>query len=162
MADSPEGCMILTAHMGNYDMAAPVFSEKFGRTVYAVRAPEREPEMQRIKEAELREKERTNPMFRSLYNTGGEMLGVEVARLLGAGNVVAVQGDRVILEVAEMEVEVAPGLVMKLPRGPLFLARVTAAEVFDGLWRLGGGWRGVGWCFSVCRWRGSPGSGGGG
>ncbi|WP_367875162.1 hypothetical protein [Luteolibacter sp. Populi] len=136
----PAGSLILTAHMGNYDMAAPLFSEKFGRTVYAVRAPEREPEMQAIREAEQREKERLNPWFRTCFNTGGDMLGVELARYLGQGDIVAVQGDRVVFEVSPMEAEVEPGLMMRLPRGPLYLARVTGAACFP-LFILRDGWR---------------------
>lgn len=134
------GCLILTAHMGNYDMAAPLFSSKFGKTVYAVRAKEREAEMQVIKEAELREKERLNPFFKTLYNDGGEMLGVELARLLNEGNVVAIQGDRVVFDVSPVEVEVKPGLMMKLPKGPLYLARITKAECFP-LFIIRDGWR---------------------
>jgi lauroyl/myristoyl acyltransferase len=135
-----EGCLILTAHMGNYDMAAPLFSSKFGRTVHAVRAPEREPEMQAIREAEQREKERLNPWFRTCFNTGGDMLGVELARYLNQGDVVAVQGDRVIFEVSPMEAEVEPGLHMRLPRGPLYLARITGAATFP-LFIIREGWR---------------------
>ena len=140
MAADEGGCLILTAHMGNYDMAAPLFSSKFGKTVYAVRAKEREAEMQEIKEAELKEKERLNPFFKTLYNDGGEMLGVELARLLNEGNVVAIQGDRVVFEVSSAEVEVRPGLMMKLPRGPLFLARITKAKCFP-LFIIRDGWR---------------------
>ncbi len=135
-----DGCMILTAHMGNYDMAAPLFSGKFGRTVHAVRAPEREPEMQAIREAEIAEKERLNPYFRTCFNHGGEMLGVELARHLRDGDIVAVQGDRVIFEVSPMEAEVEPGLLLRLPRGPLYLARITGAPVFP-LFILRDGWR---------------------
>lgn len=140
LASRKEGCLILTAHMGNYDMAAPLFSSKFGRTIHAVRAPEREPEMQAIREAEFREKERLNPHFRTHYNTSGDMLGVELARLLREGEVVAVQGDRVVFEVSPMETEVEPGLMMKLPRGPLFLARAAGVTVFP-LFILRDGWR---------------------
>ena len=140
LAGRRDGCLILTAHMGNYDMAAPLFSGMFGRTVYAVRAPEREPEMRRIKEAELREKEERHPEFRTLYNEGGEMLGVELARLLREGMVVAVQGDRVVFEVSGMEAELEPGLIMTLPRGPLMLARLTGAPVYP-LFILRDGWR---------------------
>lgn len=140
LAGRTEGCLVLTAHMGNYDMAAPLFSGMFGRTVYAVRAPEREPEMQRIKEAELRRKEVLHPHFRTLYNEGGEMLGVELARLLREGMVVAVQGDRVVFEVSGMDVEVEPGLLMTLPRGPLMLARLADAPVYP-LFILRDGWR---------------------
>ncbi len=140
LAADQGGSLILTAHMGNYDMAAPMFSSHFGRRIYAVRAPERVPEMQAIREAELREKERRHPLFKTLYNQGEGMLGVELARLLNEGNIVAVQGDRVVFEVSPMEHEVEPGLVMKLPRGPLYLARMTGATCYP-LFILRDGWR---------------------
>lgn len=140
LSASREGCIVLTAHTGNYDMAAPMFAERFGRTVYAVRAPERNSEMQRIMEERLRERERRHPRFRSLYNRGGGMLGVELARLLDEGSVVAVQGDRVLFEVASMDVELGSGLVMSLPKGPLYLARVSGAPVYP-LFILRDGWR---------------------
>lgn len=140
MAASRQGCIILTAHMGNYDMAASLFSEHFGRTVYAVRAPEREPEMQVIKEEEMRRKEQQHPLFKTLYNEGGEMLGVELARILREGMVVAIQGDRVVFEVSGMEVEVEQGLRMALPRGPLMLARISGAPVYP-LFIIREGWR---------------------
>lgn len=135
-----EGCMILTAHMGNYDIAAPMFASRFHRTLYAVRAPEREAETQVMREQEVRRKEAANPYFRTLYNQEGNHLGVELARLLGEGNIVAVQGDRVIFEVSPMDVEVEPGLTMRLPKGPLFLARATGAPVFP-LFIVRDGWR---------------------
>jgi len=130
IAARPEGCIILTAHMGNYDIAAPVFAQKFHRTLYAVRAPEREPEMQALREKELRQKEALQPGFKTLYNKGGSMLGIELARLLGEGNLVAVQGDRVVFDVSPMDVNVGSGLHMRLPKGPLFLARATGAPCY--------------------------------
>lgn len=140
LARRNEGCLILTAHMGNYDLAAPLFSSRFGRTIYAVRAPERQPEMQEIRERELRKKEAQNPQFRALYNTSDNHLGVVLARLLSEGNIVAVQGDRVVFDVSPMEVEVEPGLVMRLPKGPLFLARATGVSCFP-LFIIRDGWR---------------------
>lgn len=140
LANRKEGCMILTAHMGNYDIAAPMFASRFHRTLYAVRAPEREPETQRLREEEVRRKEEQNPFYRTLYNQDGNLLGVELSRLLGEGNIVAVQGDRVIFDVSPMDVEVEPGLVMRLPKGPLFLARATGAPCFP-LFIVRDGWR---------------------
>ncbi len=140
LSNRKEGCIILTAHMGNYDIAAPMFASKFNRTLYTVRAREREPETQRIREEEIREKEAKHPNFRSLYNYDGNLLGVELARLLGEGNIIAVQGDRVIFDVSPMEVEVEPGLRMRLPKGPLFLARATNAPTFP-LFIVRDGWR---------------------
>jgi len=140
LSNRTEGCIILTAHMGNYDLAAPMFASRFDRTLYAVRAREREPETQRIREEEIRKKEERYPNFRSLYNQEGNLLGVELARLLGEGNIVAVQGDRVIFDVSPMDVEVEPGLRMRLPKGPLFLARATSAPAFP-LFIVRDGWR---------------------
>lgn len=140
LAQRKEGCIILTAHMGNYDLAAPVFASRFPRALYTVRAPEREPETQRLREIEIKRKEALNPNFRTLYNQDGNLLGVELARLLSEGNIVAVQGDRVMFEVSPMEVEVEPGLMMRLPKGPLFLARATGAPCYP-LFIVRDGWR---------------------
>ncbi len=140
LAKRKEGGIILTAHMGNYDLAAPVFASRFKRTLYTVRAPEREPETQALREQEVRRKESLNPNFRTLYNQEGNLLGVELARLLGEGHIVAVQGDRVIFDVSPMDVEVEPGLMMRLPKGPLFLARATGAPCFP-LFIMRDGWR---------------------
>lgn len=135
-----EGCVILTAHMGNYDLAAPVFAERLKRTLYTVRAPEREAETQKIREEEIRRKEARFPSFRTLYNRDGNLLGVELARLLGEGHIVAVQGDRVMFDVSPMEVEVEPGLRMKLPKGPLFLTRATQSPCYP-VFMTRTGWR---------------------
>lgn len=140
IANRKEGCIILTAHMGNYDLAAPMFASRFKRTLYTVRAPEREPEMQKLRDLEMRRKEEEHPYFRTLYNRDGNMLGVELARLLDEGNIVAVQGDRVLFEVSPMDVEVEPGLNMHLPKGPLFLARATRVPTFP-LFIVRDGWR---------------------
>lgn len=140
LANRKDGCLILTAHMGNYDIAAPMFASRFKRTLYTVRAPEREPETQRLREQELRRKEAQHPNFRTLYNQPDSLLGIELARLLGEGNIVAVQGDRVIFDVSPMDIEVEPGLVMRLPKGPLFLARTTGAAAYP-LFIVRDGWR---------------------
>ena len=140
LANRKQGCILLTAHMGNYDLAAPIFASRFNRTLHTVRAPEREPETQALREQEVRRKEAANPNFRTLYNQDGNLLGIELARLLGEGDIVAVQGDRVIFDVSPMEVEVEPGLTMRLPKGPLFLARATGAPTFP-MFIVRDGWR---------------------
>lgn len=140
LAHRKEGCIILTAHMGNYDLAAPVFASRFQRTLYAVRAPERVAETRKLREQEFRSTEEANPLFRTLYNQDGNLLGIELARLLEEGHIVAVQGDRVLFDVSPMQVEVEPGLTMKLPKGPLFLARATGAPCFP-LFIVRDGWR---------------------
>jgi lauroyl/myristoyl acyltransferase len=140
LAARREGCILLTAHMGNYDLAAPLFSGKFGRTVHAVRAPERDPRMQEIREAELRMWQERHPGFRVQYNRPGSMLGVELAKILAAGDVVAVQADRVMFDVSAAEIEVPGGWLWTLPRGPLVLAQAVAAPCFP-LFIVRAGWR---------------------
>jgi phosphatidylinositol dimannoside acyltransferase len=140
LANRKDGCVILTAHMGNYDLAAPMFASRFNRTLHTVRAPEREPETQALREREVRLKEAQHPNFRTLYNREGNLLGIELARLLGTGDIVAVQGDRVIFDVSPMDVEVEPGLVMRLPKGPLYLVRATGAPCYP-LFITRDGWR---------------------
>lgn len=140
VANRTEGCIILTAHMGNYDLAAPLFAANFKRTLYTVRAEEKELATQKAREEEIRKKEAQHPHFKTLYNRQGNLLGVELAKLLAEGNLVAVQGDRVVFDVTPMEVEVEPGLKMRLPKGPLFLARATGAPTFP-LFIVREGWR---------------------
>lgn len=134
-----EGCLILTAHMGNYDLAAPLFSGEFNRTVHAVRAPERDPRMQEIRERELEAWQRRHPGFKVHYNTPGGMLAVELAKILAAGDIVAVQADRVVFDVSQVELEIEER-TMVLPRGPLVLAQATGAPCFP-LFVLRDGWR---------------------
>ena len=140
LAHRREGCLVLTAHTGNYDMAAPMFSGQFGRTMHAVRTRERDPALQEIRERELRVQEARHPWFRSLYNDPHSMLAVDLARLLAAGDVVAIQADRVLFEVSPTETDVGDGWRMRLPRGPLVLAQATRAPCFP-LFILRDGWR---------------------
>ncbi|HSP41597.1 MAG TPA: lysophospholipid acyltransferase family protein [Luteolibacter sp.] len=130
LTERTDGCILLTAHMGSYDIAAPLFASRLKRPLHTVRAPEREPEAQRLRENEIRHKAQRHPNFHTLWNRGDNLLGMELARLLHAGDIVAVQADRVIFDVSPMEVEVEPGLRMRLPRGPLVLARVTGAACY--------------------------------
>lgn len=130
LAEADTGCIVLTAHMGNYDLAAPVFSDRFQRTIHAVRAPERNPEMQAIRETERRAMESRFPMFQTHYNRDGDMLGVKLAQLLAKNDVVAIQADRTIGDSSSMTVTLEDDLTLNLPKGPLYLAQITNARCF--------------------------------
>ena len=144
LASRREGCLIMTAHMGNYDLAAPLFSGEFGRTVHTVRAPERNQQMQELREKDLRNLEEEHAGFRVHYNRPDSMLAVELTRVLSEGDVVAVQADRVVFDVSPVEVEIGGGWVMRLPRGPLVLAQATGVPCFP-LFITRDGWR----CYRV-------------
>lgn len=137
MRAHPGGLLIFTVHSGNYDLGATLFAQKFNRTLHLVRVPEQTRELQELRAAELRGVEHQNPLLRVHYNEADSHLGLELCRLLLAGEVVAVQGDRVVNGVSPVAMEHA-GVTFLIPRGPLVLAeiaRVPAYPIF--LQRLG-------------------------
>jgi lauroyl/myristoyl acyltransferase len=137
LAEMEGGAILLTAHMGNYDLAGPMFAERFRRKLNTVRAPERDQDLQ----AYYVEKgaRQTSEGFAVHYNRPGGMLGVNLAQMLGHGEVVALQGDRVIGEVAPAPVEVC-GRRLPLPVGPHVLALAAGVPIFP-LFVLRVGWR---------------------
>ena len=134
---SEVGAIILTAHMGNYDLAAPVFAERFGRRLNVVRAPERDSALQ--EHYEKRRALQQSASFAVRYNRPGEMLGVELASLLRSGELVALQGDRLLFEVSPAE-----GVMferrLRLPKGPFALALAGKSPLWP-LFIIRDGWR---------------------
>lgn len=125
----PGGALVFTVHSGNYDIGASLFARKFGRVIHTVRMPEITPGMQELREGELREQEKKEPFLRIHYNAPGSHLGMELIRLLNAGEVVCVQGDRVLGDVAPTHEDIA-GLRYEIPRGPLVLAEITGVPCY--------------------------------
>ena len=121
------GAVVLTAHMGNYDLAAPLLARWFDRKIHIVRAPERDPESQRYME-EQRDAAHAEH-FVVHYNEAGNMLAVELAKLLQDGEIVAIQGDRILFDVSALEVPFRDGFFWRLPRGPFTLATVASVPM---------------------------------
>jgi predicted LPLAT superfamily acyltransferase len=122
-----KGAVLLTAHMGNYDVAAPLFAERLQRPIHMVRAPEREKKSQEFQAAQLEKEPKAG--FVVHYNEPGNMLGMELARAIQDGGVVAIQGDRILFDVSPMEVNYREGVTWQIPRGPFLLALVTKALI---------------------------------
>ena len=110
-----QGILIVTAHMGNYDLAAQYFTDKLSKTMHVVRAPERMEQMQSLRQYE-------DAHVITHYNLNDSSLGPRLARLLMDGELVAVQADRVVGDVSPMCIEVEQGLFMQIPRGPWVLS----------------------------------------
>ena len=137
LAEMEGGAILLTAHMGNYDIAGPTFAGKFNRKLNAVRAPERDTNLQAFYE---KQSDRLGGEgFAVSYNAPGAMLGVELAQMLARGEVVALQGDRVMDEVAPVTAQVC-GRELALPVGPHVLAVAGRAPIFP-LFVIRSGWR---------------------
>jgi len=127
ISGSEQGAVILTAHMGNYDVAAPVFSEKFSRRLNAVRAPERTQKQQEYRKRELEGQQSENYAVR--YNSPESVLGLELTQALGRGEFVAIQGDRILFEVSALDTGFDAERVMAVPKGPFVLALTTRAKI---------------------------------
>jgi lauroyl/myristoyl acyltransferase len=131
MRATPGAALILTTHTGNYDLAAALFSPKFGRDLHTVRAPERSPFLHEIRHKELERDTKRYTHFKVHYNSSDSLLGIELARLLMEGELVAIQSDRVIAEVSAVEVPLAGRRAkFRLPRGPLSLASLAKCPCY--------------------------------
>ena len=86
------GAIILTAHMGSYDIGAHVFSETSNRQIFMVRAPEVDPQTQAF---EATQQERSRGEMRIDFNTKASELALELLHAVQRGELVAIQGDRV-------------------------------------------------------------------
>lgn len=124
------GALIFTVHSGNYDIGASLFAHKFTRPIHTVRMPEASDSLQKLRKEELCAEERREPNLHVHYNEPGGHLGMELCRLLLAGEVVCVQGDRVMGDVAPARASI-DGVTYQIPRGPLVLAEVTGVPCYS-------------------------------
>lgn len=125
LAGSDGPAIVLTAHMGSYDVAAPFFARRFGRRFHAVRAPERTARLQALREGQSTESD----AFKIHFNHAEAFTGVELLAALRNGEVVGLQGDRVILGITPVTTEFF-GRLVQMPKGPFALALATGAPIY--------------------------------
>jgi lauroyl/myristoyl acyltransferase len=124
MQSSDAGSIILTAHMGSYDLGAELLAEFSARRITMVRAPEVDPETQRYEEAHLGE-QRVHVGF----NTAAGDLAIELLNAVREGQIIAVQGDRVTPGIASIETTLF-GKRAAIPSGPFALAMASRAPIY--------------------------------
>lgn len=129
MKSEAGGVLVFTVHAGNYDIGSSLLAAKLGRELHTVRAPERSRSLEQLRAAELHAASRQQPLLRFHYNTPGGTLGIDLFRLLQAGAIVAVQGDRVVMDVSPLVV-VHAGVSYTIPRGPLMLAETAGVPCY--------------------------------
>lgn len=137
LVESPEGAIILTAHMGNYDLGSYLFAQRMKRPLTIVRAPEIDPQTQEYVE-QNREKIRTEGL-RIDYNTTPELLALDLIHAIRDQRVVAIQGDRVTANVTASPAELF-GRQTSVPAGPFALAMATGALIYP-LFVIRAGWK---------------------
>src|SRR2546423_1386891 len=121
------GAIVLTAHMGSYDLGAALFAEKFRREIRIVRAPE--PDRQSAQHLSASLEQAGDGAVKVDYNTAGALLSFDLLKAFRAGEIVSIQGDGV-----EGEMGQVPGRLfghdVHLPNGPFVLALVAQVPIY--------------------------------
>ena len=123
MKSEPGGAIILTAHMGSYDLGAHLFAEASGRRIVMVRAPETDPQTREFEEGYLADAIETQ------FNTDGGTLALDLLHAVREGAIVAIQGDRMAGEISGVPATLF-GKAVELPAGPFALAMTARVPVY--------------------------------
>ena len=121
------GAIVLTAHMGNYDLGAALFAEKFHREIRMVRAPE--PDRQTAAHLSASVEKAGEGAVKVDYNTAGALLSFDLLKALREGEIVSIQGDRAEGDVAQIRARLFAKEV-RLPNGPFVLALVAQMPIY--------------------------------
>lgn len=119
-----EGAILLTAHMGSYDLGAQLFSETSTRRIVMVRAPEADPETQAFEENHA-----ADGALRIEFNTRATELAIDLLGVVREGGIVAMQGDRVTGAIASLPATVF-GKSTRVPAGPFALALAARVPIY--------------------------------
>jgi len=124
---SGKGAIVLTAHMGNYDLGAALFAERFHRKMKMVRAPE--PDALSTQHVDLALQQSTAGAVRVGYTSQGPSLAFDLLNDLRSGEIICIQGDRVVGDVARAPVKVF-NREISLPNGPFVLSLVAQTPIY--------------------------------
>jgi lauroyl/myristoyl acyltransferase len=122
-----QGAIVLTAHMGSYDLGAALFAEKFQREIRMVRAPE--PDRQTAAHLSASVEKAGEGAVKVDYNTAGALLSFDLLKALRDGEIVSIQGDRIEGDVAQISARLF-GKNVRLPNGPFVLALVAQMPIY--------------------------------
>jgi predicted LPLAT superfamily acyltransferase len=130
------GAIILTAHMGNYDLGAQLFAEISRRQIVMVRAPEADPDTRRFEEEQHG---RTVPSGLKVdFSTRASELALDLLDSLQRGEIIAIQGDRVTPGISALPGTLF-GKAMQFPAGPFALAMAARVPIYPlFIMRIGG------------------------
>lgn len=117
---SSGGAVLLTAHMGSYDVGARLLSETSENRVIVVRAPEVDPQTRAFEESHTAEG------LRIEFNVKATDLALDLLHALRDGSIVAIQGDRITPGISDLPATLF-GKPTRVPAGPFALA--LAAQV---------------------------------
>jgi len=121
------GGVVLTAHMGNYDLGAALFAEKFHRQIQMVRAPE--PDALAARHLDLALQQSSAGAVKVGYSSDGTTLAFDLLNALRSGEIISIQGDRVVGEVARAPVKFFNREIL-LPNGPFVLSLASETPIY--------------------------------
>jgi lauroyl/myristoyl acyltransferase len=117
------GAILLTAHMGSYDLGAHLFSETSTRRIVMVRAPEEDLETREFEEQHGAEG------LRIEFNTRATELALDLLETVREGAIVAIQGDRVMGSISTLPAMFF-GKAATVPAGPFALAMAARVPIY--------------------------------
>jgi lauroyl/myristoyl acyltransferase len=122
-----KSAIVLTAHMGNYDLGAALFAEKFQREIRMVRAPE--PHRETAQHLAESIAQTGAGGVRVDYTSDATALSFDLLHALRQNEIVSIQGDRVVGDAAHAPTKLF-GHDVDLPSGPFILAQIGEAPIF--------------------------------
>jgi len=121
------GAIILTAHMGNYDLGAHLFAETAGKKIVMVRAPETDAETHQFEES-ITARTIANGL-KIDFSTRSTDLALDLLHALQEGETIAIQGDRVTPGIAALPATLF-GRRVEVPAGPFALAMAARVPIY--------------------------------
>jgi len=122
-----KGGIVVTAHMGNYNLGAALFAEKFDRQIRMVRAPE--PDALAAQHVDLALQQSSAGAVKVGYSDDGTSLAFDLLSALRTGEIISIQGDRVVGGVGRAPVKLFDREVF-LPNGPFVLSIVSETPIY--------------------------------
>lgn len=122
-----KGAIVLTAHMGNYDLGAALFAKKFQRQIRMVRAPE--PDRLSAQHVDLALQQSGAGALKVDYSDDGTAIAFDLLNALRNGEIISIQGDRVVGDVAREPLKLF-GQEAFLPTGPFVLSLVAETPIY--------------------------------
>ncbi len=117
------GAVLLTAHMGSYDLGAHMFAETSAHRLVMVRAPEVDAQTRQFEEAHRA------AGLRIEFSSQSSELALDLLHAITGGGIVAIQGDRVTQGIAALPATLF-GRPAEVPAGPFALAMAARAPIF--------------------------------
>ena len=125
-SDEPSGLVLVTAHVGAWDVGSFIPGAVESRHVHVVREQEMDREAQEFIEELYRE--RTAGAFTTHFSRDNPALGPKLLAALRRGEIVGIQGDRPSTTARSVAVELF-GRPLELPAGPAALARAAGVPL---------------------------------